>query len=77
MFFLALALLVLAAGILVRLRIREGRRDGPVPEVTDELVDEIERRGTVEGEEPLDYDRIREEEDRFWNETWDRPESLW
>lgn len=76
MLYLGLALLVLAVGVLVRLRIRS-RRDGPVPKVTDDVVQEIERRGRVEGEEPLDYDRIREEEDRFWSETWDRPESLW
>lgn len=77
MFYLGLALLVLAVGILIRLRIRGQRSDGPVPEVSDDVVREIEHRGRVEGEEPLDYDRIREEEDRFWNETWDRPESLW
>lgn len=77
MLYLILAFLVLAVGILVRLEIRGRRGSGSVPEVTDDLVREIEREGRVEGEEPLDYDHIREEEDRFWNETWDRPESLW
>lgn len=75
---LLLALLVVLAGGLVRLRVRRRTRDRG-PEVTDETVREIEREGTVETdeEEPLDWDRIREEEDRFWAETWDRPEPYW
>lgn len=76
--FLALALLVLAVGAVVRWRIRERTR-GSDFEVTDEVVRQIERDGRVRTDErePLDRERIREEEDRFWSETWDEPESYW
>ena len=76
--FLGLAVLVLVAGLVVRWRIRERTRPGDF-EVTDEVVRQIEREGRVRTDErePLDRDRIREEEDRFWSETWDEPESFW
>lgn len=76
--FLGLALLVLVVGVVVRWRIRRHTDRGDL-EVTDDVVRQIERVGRVRTDErePLDRDRIREEEDRFWSETWDEPESYW
>lgn len=73
---LLLGVLALAAGIAVRLRIRRKTARGEGPEVDEETVRRIEQEGRVETDErePLDRDRIRREEDRFWSETWDRPE---
>lgn len=70
-----MALLALAGGILVRRRIGAARRrrtDG----LTDEMIRRIEREGRLRREEPepLDLDEIREEEDAFWEQTWDEPE---
>lgn len=73
---ITLGALALAAGVAVRWRIRGvRRRDGDV-EVDDEAMRRIEETGRLETDErePLDHDRIREEEDRFWSETWDEPD---
>jgi len=72
------ALLILGAGLVVRRRIREATRRSP-PEVTDETLRRIEEEGVLRTDDPgpLDEKAIREEEDRFWEETWDRPENLW
>jgi len=69
---------VLVAGLLVRRRIREVTRRGP-PEVDEEVLRRIEEEGVVRTDDPgpLDEEAIREEEERFWEETWDRPENLW
>lgn len=71
--FLLLALIVLGAGIVVRRRLRSGRS-----RVTDEMVRRIEREGRIDAEDvdPLDLERIRAEEDEFWEQTWDEPEPL-
>lgn len=76
--FLVLSLLVVAAGLVARWRIRSRTRSRGV-DLTDDAVRRIEREGRLETEErePLDRDRIQEEEDRFWSETWDEPENLW
>jgi hypothetical protein len=50
---------------------RGGDDDGPV---TNDVIRAIERRGTVEVDEPLDLEAIEGEESRFWEETWDEPE---
>ena len=44
--------------------------------VTDDMVRQIERQGTlrVEDHEPIDMNDVRAEEDAFWSETWDEPE---
>ena len=64
------------AAVIVRL-LRSQARPGP-ESVTDEMVRQIERRGTlrVEEREPLDIDDVRAEEDGFWSETWDEPEEM-
>lgn len=75
--FFLLALLALAGGVLTRYRIRR-RTDRDAVDVTDEVVRQIEREGSLEtGEpEPLDREHIHREEDRFWKEYWDDPEPL-
>lgn len=77
-FFLLLSLLVVAAGLVARWRVRSRTRSGDV-RLSDEAIRQIEREGRLETDErePLDRERIRKEEDRFWSETWDEPENLW
>jgi hypothetical protein len=69
------AVLVLAAGLRIRGRLRD-QRPGE-PEVDDDAVRRILEEGRLEmGErpEPLDQERIDEEERRFWEEYWDDAE---
>lgn len=70
-FWLLLALLVLIAGLVHRRRVTRFER-----RITDDMLRQIENRGRVEMDEPLDLDDIQEEERRFWEETWDEPEQL-
>lgn len=70
-FWLLLALLVLIAGLVYRRRVTRFER-----RITDDMLRQIENRGRVEMDEPLDLDEIQEEERRFWEETWDEPEQL-
>lgn len=46
--------------------------------MTDDLVRQIETLGRIDAEEihELDVDEARQEEDRFWAQTWDEPEEL-
>lgn len=63
---------ILIVMMVVRLRQRlasPGRRG-----LSDEQIRAIETRGEVELEDPLDLDTIRDEEARFWEESWDEPE---
>lgn len=73
--FLGMALLALAAGLAARRRIRRQTRE---QRLSEEMIRRIEREGEVryESREPLDLDAIREEEDGFWEQTWDEPEPL-
>lgn len=73
--FLGMAMLALAAGLLVRSRLRRrGRKRG----LTDEMVRRIEREGELryDGQRRLDLEAIREEEEAFWEQTWDEPQEL-
>lgn len=50
-------------------------RGGGIPRVDDDALRRILEEGRLEGEEPLDLDRVREEERRFWEEErWDDAE---
>ena len=71
----ALAVLVAVAGWRIRHRLRDRARSG----VTDEIVHQIETLGRVDAEdvEPIDLERVRDEEDEFWAQTWDEPEEGW
>lgn len=65
--------LVLAA-VVVWLRKRGAHADGEA--LTDAQIRAIETEGSVQLEEPLDLDHIRDEETRFWEESWDEPEEF-
>ncbi len=71
----ALAVLVAVVGWRVRHRLRHHTRSG----VTDEIVHQIEMLGRVDAEdvEPIDLERVRDEEAEFWAQTWDEPEEDW
>ncbi|HET9981951.1 MAG TPA: hypothetical protein VFQ38_00120 [Longimicrobiales bacterium] len=55
-----------------RLEARMSRRSV----LTDQAIREIEERGELSVDDPLDWDEVREEEERFWGEGWDEPEEL-
>lgn len=66
------AVLVIAGGLLHRRRLAELKGDATVD---DDVIRQIESRGRVDLDAPLDLDTIHDEEDRFWQEHWDEPES--
>lgn len=72
-FALWLTVLTMLAVVVRLLRRRSGPTRGGV---TDDMVRQIERQGTlrVEEHEPIDLNDVRAEEDAFWSETWDEPE---
>ena len=70
--FAAAALLVAGAWYANRGRLRDMRSRG----LNDADIRRIEASGRVDVDEPLDLDEAREEEERFWNESWDKPEPL-
>lgn len=55
------------------LRVRGGvARGREVPRVDDDALRRILDQGRLEADDPLDLDRVREEERRFWEEErWD------
>lgn len=69
------ALLALAGGLIYRSRLHAGGGRGAI---TDDMIRRIEEDGIVQfgddDDEPLDLRTIREEEERFLNETWDEPD---
>ena len=67
--FAAGAALVVAGWIGYRRRLASLPRD-----LTDGEIRQIENHGRVEVEEPLDLEEAADEEERFWNETWDEAE---
>ncbi len=77
---LALALLLIGGYVAI---VRRRRLGTPPREgwLTDEMVDEIIRHGTLSErdvpESALDLEEIAREEERFWSETWDEPEHYW
>lgn len=72
------ALLLIAAGIVLWVRRRSRHRPRETGWLTDDMVQQILRDGTLhEGSVPdarLDLQEIRREEDRFWSESWDEPD---
>lgn len=68
-FGVVLALLAAAGGALYLLRLRDAAAGD---RLTDDMIEQIERRGSVDVDEPLDLDDIADEEARFWDEErWD------
>ncbi|MFQ5690527.1 MAG: hypothetical protein ACE5HQ_09675 [Gemmatimonadota bacterium] len=76
-FLALLALLVLVVGVWRRGRLRALRRHARF-HLDDEMIRRIETEGRLlhEADEPLDLEEIREQEDAFWDQTWDEPEEL-
>ncbi len=74
-FWAGLTLLAFAAGVSLRVRLRD-RVGSPIPELDDEGLRAILETGslTTEEDEPLDLPDIDDEERRFWSESWDEPE---
>lgn len=69
LFWLALAVLVLVGWLLFRSRMnRSGSR------LTDDAIEDIEERGWLATDEPLDLEDIQDEERQFWTEDWEEPE---
>ena len=69
------ALLALAGGLLYRSRLSQA--GGGKRVLTDDMIRRIEEDGAVQFEdddEPLDLRAIREEEERFLEDTWDEPD---
>lgn len=75
-FGIVLSVLALAGGLLYRTRLLRAiapRR----PALTDDMVREIEERGRVAVDDPLDLEQIQEEEARFWEEhPWEEPDEF-
>ncbi len=71
---IGLAVLAVTAGWLVR---RGERRPGR-KRLSDVQIRQIETLGRIDREDidPLDIADIRAEEDAFWSQDWDEPESL-
>jgi hypothetical protein len=70
------AVLLTAGGLIYRSRLQAARARELL---SDDMIRQIEERGSlhVDSPEPLDHERIRLEEDRFWEEAaWDEPEEL-
>ena len=71
------ALLAMAAGVTLHARRRRAYRRVPI--VDDALIAHIIEHGEVriDMDEPLDLEAIDDEEERFWSESWDEPQSEW
>lgn len=69
--FLFGALLVTAGWLGYRRRLSEVR-----PRLTDDDIRAIEEGGRIGAEEPLDLEEAADEEERFWDESWDEPEPM-
>jgi hypothetical protein len=70
-----IAVLAIAGGLIGIRRVRDARQADDT-NITDDMIRSIVDRGSIEVEEPLDFDAIQDEESRFWEETWDEPEEL-
>jgi hypothetical protein len=70
---LLVGMLALAAGLVYRSRLSRVIGSSQ-PVLDDDMIRQIEERGSLEVEEPLDISEIREEEARFWEEPWDEPD---
>jgi hypothetical protein len=68
-----LGVLALAAGFMYRSRLTRVIRSGD-PVLSDDMIRQIEERGRIEVDDPLDLEQIEEEEARFWEEQWDEPD---
>ena len=76
-FWVGLAVLAFAAGVSLRVRLRDEIHSSS-PVVDDDAVRAILDTGSLatDEDEPLQAREIDEEERRFWSENWDEPEEL-
>jgi hypothetical protein len=76
-FWMGLAVLAFAAGVSLRVRLRD-EVSQPRPVVDDDAIRSILSTGRLatDEDEPLEAQEIDEEERRFWSENWDEPEEL-
>lgn len=65
----AAAVLVIIGWVAYRRRLK-----GMTRPLDEGDIRQIENAGWVERDEPLDLDEAREEEERFWDQSWDEPE---
>ena len=76
-FFLLMAVVVILGAVLVRSRV-QARLEHNDPMTDDPVLREILSESDAwpedEDTDPLDEEEIREAEDRFWEQEWDRPE---
>lgn len=74
------ALLIAIVGIIAILRNRrrlDAYRASDAPMLTDEQIRQVEERGWIDYEEPIDYEGVEDEEARFWEESsWDEPDEF-
>lgn len=73
--FLFMAVLVLVAGILARVRTVRTIRKEERPLLDDDALRRIMEEGVLQvdddDDEPLDPEEIEREEERFWDQHWD------
>lgn len=73
--------LLVTAGIMTFVRRHRAKPPPQVGWLTDAMVQQIIRHGTLSArqvpEESLDLEEIAREEERFWSETWDESEPFW
>ncbi len=74
---IGLGILAAVAWYSVRSRLRRNLRSQAV-EVDDEVIAQILEEGVLATDEddPLDLEHIRQEEEKFWEKTWDEAEEL-
>lgn len=69
------ALLAIIAVMLQRKRVPRSGGGDSADRVDDDAIRRIEEVGRLELDEPIDLEHIREEENRFWEESsWEEPE---
>ena len=66
------ALIVVVGWLEYRRRLERVKEEG----LSDGDIRRIEASGWVDRDEPLDLEEAKEEEERFWNESWDEPEPM-
>ena len=76
-FWAGLTVLVVTAGVSLRMQLRD-RVEKNRPSVDDAAIEEILATGalTTDEDSPLNIEQIDDEEQKFWSQTWDKPDEL-
>ena len=74
-FWAGLTVLVVTAGVNFRVQLRD-RVEKNRPSVDDAAIEEILATGalTTDEDSPLNIEQIDDEEQKFWSQTWDKPD---